>query len=172
MARRHGPALLRSPLMRRTMLAVFATLGLTALAAGCADGETVVTVRHGEIPGVTYLDLGDTGASAGDERIFDFDATDSHGGTVGTHWVMITTAVDGATGAETRSVRGTFTFNADDQLILDGVADYPKAGATLEKDVTVIRAVVGGTGRYAGARGWVKTIHHVDGTWTHEFHLK
>ena len=42
----------------------------------------------------------------------------------------------------------------------------------LEKDVTVIRAVVGGTGRYAGASGWVKTVHHVDGTWTHEFHLR
>ena len=59
-----------------------------------------------------------------------------------------------------------------DQLILEGVALYPGEGATLKVSSSTIRSIIGGSGKYAGASGWVESIHHDDGTWEHLFHIE
>jgi hypothetical protein len=35
----------------------------------------------------------------------------------------------------------------------------------------VTRPVIGGSGKYGGARGWCVTTHQADDTWTHVFHI-
>ena len=42
-------------------------------------------------------------------------------------------------------------------------ADAPPAAAS---------PVIGGSGAYAGATGWVDSTHNADGTWTHIFHIR
>jgi hypothetical protein len=52
-----------------------------------------------------------------------------------------------------------------------GAAEYPLDGATLPLPSTTVRPLLGGSGRYAGARGEVVTVHAADDTWTHTFHF-
>lgn len=149
----------------------------TALAvaiAGCSDdtGRTI-TVSHPEVPAPTYVDLGDEGPSVGDIRLWHFDATADEGSTVQTDWVMTTTGVDvPEAGVQARITTGVFSFGSTgDQLILEGAALYPGEGATLKVSSSTIRSIIGGSGKHAGASGWVESIHRDDGTWQHVFHL-
>jgi len=100
-------------------------------------------------------------AAADDGTSGTFDAT------------MVTTSVDEAAGLETRLTTIVFSVNdGADQLILSGSAVYPAAGSTIETAATVIRPIIGGSGRWSGARGWAESTHEEDGSWTHAFHLE
>lgn len=139
----------------------------------CAeDARSTLIVRHGVVPAPTVIDTGEPGPSAGDTRIFHFDAETSDGEAVVTNWVMTTTAVDSpASGVESRVATGVFAFGdgTDDQILLEGVAFYPGEGATLKVSNTALRAIVGGSGRYAGVTGDVASTQFEDGTWEHVF---
>ena len=75
-------------------------------------------------------------------------------------------------GSEIRIGRLIFSFaNAADQIVVDGVSVYPAAGATIAVDSSTIRPITGGSGAYAGARGWCESFHLADGTWKHVLHL-
>lgn len=37
---------------------------------------------------------------------------------------------------------------------------------------SAVRVIAGGSGRFAGARGWVESIHLDDGSWQHVFHIE
>lgn len=162
----------------RKLIALTA-VGLLVAVAGCSDDDTnsdtarTVTVSHPEVQPPTVLDLGDEGPSVGDQRVFHLDATADDGSAVTVEFVMITTAVDTPeTGVQTRIATGVFSFgNEGDQLILEGVALYPGEGATLKVSSSTIRSIIGGSGKYAGASGWVESIHNEDGTWDHVFHI-
>jgi hypothetical protein len=154
----------------------FIALGIVALVAiGCSggsNGDKTVTVNHGPAPTPTYLDLGDTGPSAGDVRLFHFDGT-SGTQAVYLDTIMTTTGIVTGTTDEYRDTRIVVTFaNPADQLILEGVAVYPGANSVIKPATTVTRPVTGGSGAYAGATGWCDSTHNADGTWTHVFHLR
>lgn len=154
-------------------------MALLAAVAGCSDDNEAsdtsqtVTISHPEVEPPTYLDLGDEGPSVGDLRIFHFDATADDGSVVRTDWLMTTTGVDVTeANVQARIVTGIFSFGSDgDQLILEGAALYPGEGATLKVSSTTIRSIIGGSGKYAGASGWVESVHNDDGTWEHIFHI-
>ena len=92
---------------------------------------------------------------------------------VHTDSVMTTTAIDAPDpGLESRVATGVFTFgDQPDQLILEGVAYYVGQGSTIAVSSTTIRSIIGGSGRYEGATGWVESVHESDGSWTHTFHI-
>ena len=148
-------------------------LALALVAAGCSgsSGSTVV-VTHGPVPKPAYIDNGDTGPSAGDVRLFNVPATGPGGAAVATNWVMTTTAEDAPEkGVESRITSAVFSFSDTDTLLLQGVGLYPGEGATLKPATSVARAIIGGTGKYEGATGWVESTHNADDTWTHTFHI-
>lgn len=159
-------------------LTAFAAVGLLVSIAGCSDDDSdtgrTVTVTHPEVEPPTVLDLGEEGPSVGDQRLFHLDATAEDGSAVTVEFVMITTAGDSPeVGVQTRIATGVFSFgNEGDQLILEGVALYPGEGATLKVSSSTIRSIIGGSGKYAGASGWVESIHNDDGTWDHVFHIE
>ncbi len=144
-----------------------------------SDGQTAdstvvetVTVLHPATAAPTLIDLGPAGASVGDVRIFHFSGLTDTGEAVDTDWVMTTTALDSpAVGVETRVTTGFVHFggHTDDQLLVEGVALYPGASATLKEITTIHRALIGGAGRYAGATGDVVSTHLPDGSWKHVF---
>jgi hypothetical protein len=56
---------------------------------------------------------------------------------------------------EQRATLLIFTFgdNRDDQIVVMGVPDYPSNAAEFNAGQPVVRAILGGTGKYMGARG-------------------
>ncbi len=158
------------------LAAALAVLVGSLALTGCSsqDEATTVTVTHGAVPTPTLVDNGIPGNSVGDTRLFSFDATDEEGEVVRTDWVMTTTALDVAPdGFESRVTTGVFAFgDVSNQLILEGAAFYPAEGATLEPSASTIRSIIGGSGTYAGATGWVESTRLADDTWTHVFHIQ
>lgn len=63
----------------------------------------------------------------------------------------------------------TFRFTARDTIAVAGVVTYPAGQMHSPNGVPFWRAIVGGTGAYAGARGEVESVRSEDGTFTHSF---
>lgn len=167
----------------RTLLLVVATLlPVTVLAQAPAPASSPppnnvlqVTVLHDAAPPPTYVDLGEPGESVGDQRIWHFAGVTPNGAPVVMDWIMTTTRIDDtAEGIESRVTLGVFSFSGDDvnQLLLEGVGLYPAAGSTFKADSSLTRAIIGGTGRFRGARGEVVSTHLEDDTWQHVFRIR
>lgn len=152
--------------------AVTAALVLLPAAPALAD-EVTVKVAHGPVS--TTLDPVTPGtASPGDARFYYIDLTrpgkqKAIGFLTGS---LVTTAVgQPQAGKEYRSADLIFTIG-DSQLVIGGVAVYDQNAATVAKKSSVIRPVIGGTGKYAGAHGWAKSTRFKNNTWRHTFHVE
>ena len=153
---------------------VATVLLLSALAAPACAGQSM-TLTHGKAPNPTYIDLGAPGESIGDERIRQFEARSDDGEAVVMNWVMLTMGdVAGSPGIERRMTSAVFTFSSSpsDTILVQGLGLYPSTGATVKIDATLERAVIGGTGKFAGASGTLVTTHLDDGSWQHVMHLQ
>lgn len=157
--------------MKRLLLLITTVFAFT----GIAVAQQSLTVTHGAVPAPTYIDLGEPGDSAGDQRIWQFDAQTANQEPVMTDWIMTTTSQTSLVkGLESRVTLGVFTFGntVKDTILLQGIGFYPTTGSTLKSDAVLQRAVIGGTGKYAGAVGTVTSTHLANNTWQHVFSLK
>ena len=138
----------------------------------CGAGARTVTVTHGPVT-LVYADVGDTGPSVGDTRGTEI-ATQVEGSQVTGRLdaILTTTAIDSpSAGVEVRIGHLVFAFGSgDDQIVVDGTSLYPSASATIAVGATTIRPIVGGSGIYAGARGFAESTHLDDGNWRHVLH--
>jgi hypothetical protein len=159
--------------IRRVVRLAFAVLAVALVVAACSSGGRTVTVTHGPVT-LEYVDLGKTGPSLGDERVTAIATAIDGGGTGRLDAVLTTTAIDAPNkGDEIRIGHLVFTFGtAGDQIVVDGTSAYPASSPTIAQDTSTIRPIVGGSGAYAGARGWAESFHLADGTWRHVFHLQ
>jgi hypothetical protein len=90
-------------------------------------------------------------------------------------WVMTTVGVgSAASGMERRLTLAVFSIGQDEKntILVQGVGLYPKADSTLKGNAVLQRAVIGGTGKYAGAMGTVTSTHLPDNSWQHAINLK
>jgi hypothetical protein len=139
-----------------------------------AVANTTLTLTHGPTPAPTYLDAGVPGDSVGDVRIWRFSAKSSDDQAVMMDWLMTTTGhAERTKELESRLTLSVVSFDNEgkDTIQLQGVGLYPITGSTLKSDVTLERAVIGGTGKYAGASGTVTSTHLANGSWQHVFDL-
>lgn len=143
-----------------------AVLGISACSG---DSGTEITVLHPPTPDPVLLAVSPGESSVGDVRLFNFPAETSDGDPVTIDWIMTTTALDTpAADVETRLSSASLSFGShNDQLILEGIALYPGADAVLAVGDTSLRAIVGGSGRFAGATGQVASTRLDDGSWRH-----
>ena len=129
-------------------------------------------MTHGEVT-ATLVDVGAPGASVGDVRNFEL-ATGLEGETTtGRLGATLTTTGENLpdAGSEVRLGKLVFSFGAGiDQVVVDGSSIHPAAGSTIAVDSSTVRAITGGSGANAGARGWCESTHRADGTWTHALH--
>lgn len=160
--------------MIRTLLAALFLLGLVATPAA-ADSDLVVKVAH---PAVTAtVDPVTPGvASPGDVRTY-YTKLTKPGKSAKIGFMtgsLLTTAVGKpSVGKELRSADLVFTIGkARNQMIVGGVAEYVQQAPTVAERTSVIRPVIGGSGKYDGARGWCESVHRTDGTWRHTFHVQ
>jgi hypothetical protein len=153
---------------KKILITFLAFFSLNAIA------QSTLTITHGEIPKPTLLDHGEPGRSVGDIRIWNFDAKANNGDTVNTSWIMTTTGINQSKGFEQRIVSAAFYFNGntDNQILIQGVAEYKITKAALDESVTTRRAIIGGTGKHANAQGWMETKHLPNGSWQHVLNLK
>ncbi len=79
---------------------------------------------------------------------------------------------DARTGEVLEERIGTLVYTfGDDELVTSGGTSYRVDSAEMAVDEPQLRAVIGGTGSFIGARGEVVTTRNPDGTYTHTFTL-
>lgn len=160
-------------------------LGSTLLLVGCAAPAatapipapsptvTVIVVRTPPLL-TTTIDLGAPGPSVGDMRTWSGPATVEGSDETGTFdGYVITTRVDDPTpGMEARIGHIVIALGPDgDQVSISGLGMYDTTSPTLPVGVPTRRAIAGGAGRFAAARGWAVSTHLEEGGWRHELHL-
>jgi hypothetical protein len=141
------------------------------------DHQLVLRVAHGPVTtsNSQYIDAAPSGSSPGDVRTYYLPltrpgSTREIGYLTGT---LTTTATDRPdSGMELRTADLVFVVgSAENQIVVGGVGAYARTASTLSKRTVTTRPVVGGSGAYAGARGWCVSTHLADDTWTHVFHV-
>lgn len=159
------------------LLALASVFGISQVASGSDHGrryEKVITVLHGptDASNSQQIDLGAPGHSVGDMLTvyIPFTAGKQAGHLTGS---LTTVAVDKpSVGQDVRTSNLVFVFGAEaNQIVVGGQAVYEISQPTLSIGVVTIRPIVGGSGKYNGARGYVESTHLADNTWTHVIHL-
>lgn len=160
----------------RNLLVTILLIALSGVAiAGVAifanqRAVTEVVVTHAVVAATAT-----TGAGPGTVRTF-YIPIDVDGVSAEDHYLSgtLTTLSEGIDGGnEIRSSNLVFVFGAEDnQLVVGGISLYPPAGATLAPGQETVRPVVGGSGRFAGARGEIVSTDLGDQGWSHVFRIR
>jgi len=151
---------------------VVAVAGAAGLASGCGDenGKTIRAVTGR--PHLGVVDLGARGKSHGDLYVFDSAVFDAHGRRVIGRLRGTQMSIKLEQGAETVQGILTFEFGGGNSIVVGGLSQYPRRGTGTVVDKRFVRAVLGGTGKYAGATGTVTTKRGSDGRYEQEFRLQ
>ena len=162
----------RKPL---TMIAI-AALGTGALVlAGCGsdDDKPKDFTLIQEKPEIIEVDTGGKGTTKGDEFHFEARMNDEDGKEAGV--VLGDLTVTGLAGRFGRPKglqinRSQLVFQLEEGDIMAlGLSEYATADWKLAAEEPTNRAIIGGTGDYAGARGELVTTRKSDGTYEQEF---
>jgi hypothetical protein len=167
-------------LVFQRMVRGLAALSASALIAACGAHSTnpsneTFTVYQ-DAPKMSLVDLGAPGNSLGDIYHFSAPLHSERGGPVTGEVIGSKTLVKVATDAnpnlERRATLLFFTFaEGKDQIIAFGAADYSPSAPEFDAGQPVVRPVLGGTGKYMGARGQVNSTRNADGSYTQVFTL-
>ena len=158
------------------LAALFASVLITACGAHSSNQSSENFTVYEDTPKMSLLDLGAPGNSLGDVYHFSAPLHSERGGPVTGEVIGSKTLVKVATDAnpnlERRATLLFFTFaDRKDQIIAFGVADYTPSAPEFDAGQSVVRPVLGGTGKYMGARGQVTTTRSADGSYTQVFTL-
>jgi hypothetical protein len=162
----------------RTTLALVLGVGLLLL-GGSAPAhaqapaktfkERTVEVLH---PAVTPTAV--VGSALGTVRTW-FTPMTVNGASAPGHYMtgtVTTVAVEPSDGSEWRTSNLVFVFGSEpDQLVVGGVSTYPSTSATIAVGSQTVRPIIGGSGRYNGARGQVVSTNLGADGWTHVFRV-
>jgi len=157
----------------RTTLSAAATVVFLAAGLQADAGETGVFMVRQEAPVMAHADLALAGASHGDMLAFQAKFTTDAGTPGLLNGLLIT--VDIADGEldllEDRIGQLAFDFGNGDSILAAGQSVYPGTEPEMSADAPQVRAVIGGTGTYMGARGQITTTRNTDGSYEHMFEL-
>jgi hypothetical protein len=146
--------------------------------AACGQHSTTPSTEtftvYEDAPKMSLLDLGAPGNTLGDVYHFSAPLHSKRGGPVTGEVIGSKTLVKVPTEAnpnlERRATLMFFTFDdRKDQIIAFGVADYSPNVPEFEAGQPVVRGILGGTGKYMGARGQLTSTRNADGSYTQAF---
>jgi hypothetical protein len=153
------------------LIGLMALVGLaTPAQAAPKSGITTVTVYHQPVVPTAV-----TGSGIGTVRYFSVPMAVNGVAANGQYLTGTLTTLDVGIpgGQEIRGSNLIFVFgSSDDQLVVGGIAIYPAAGATLADGARVVRPVIGGSGKYAGAAGQAISTNLGAKGWTHVFKIR
>jgi len=85
---------------------------------------------------------------------------------------LVRLATDANPNLEKRATLLFFSFgDRQDQIVVVGVLDYPPTAGEFNAGQPVVRAILGGTGKYMGARGQLASTRNADGSYKQVFTL-
>jgi hypothetical protein len=155
----------------KKIVAAFAAGALMAIVlSGCAQGPEVLVLTQ-NTDGSKLVSLESTGQDdLGHEYVFESPML-KDGEPYGEMFGTMTKV--GELGHGTHPDREDRLLNAvfdlpDGEIVVSGLSFYVPLHPALEKQEPIARAIVGGTGVYAGIRGEVITTHNEDDTYTQE----
>src|SRR5437773_8941791 len=166
-------------IIARRMMAVTALIVSALLAAcglRCTSPSSETFTVYQDAPKMSPLDLGAPGNSPGDMYYFSAPLHSSPGGPVigevfGSK-TLIKTASDDNPNLEQRATLLIFDFgHRQDQIVVMGVRDYPANAAEFDAGPPHVRAILGGTGKYMGARGQLISNRNANGSYKQVFTL-
>jgi len=139
-----------------------------------ADQHTHTLVLTQQPPSLRPIELGVPGASEGDLLLFEAPISGEHGesGTL-TGFLITADIPDEVTGDLDADRLGQLSYDLGNgnTLVAAGESIYRGENVEMTANLAQLRAVVGGTGTFIGARGQVTTTRNADGTYRHEFTL-
>ena len=118
------------------------------------------------------LDLGSKGHSEGDMLAFEASVSGENGvkGTLYGLWITVD-VIDSADKFEDRLGQIYADFGNGNSIVIAGRAVYVVDSQEITVSAPQVRAIIGGTGDYMGARGQVTTTHNADGSYDHLIEL-
>ena len=156
--------------MKKIVAALVAGTLAAVVLTGCAQGpQTLILTQATEGSKLISLDTNATG-DLGDEYVFESPML-KDGEPYGEMFGTMTKV--GELGHGTHPDREDRLLNAvfdlpEGEIVVSGLSFYVPGHPALEKHEPIARAIVGGTGAYAGIRGEVITIHNDDDSYTQE----
>jgi len=163
--------------MNRTRTAVIGSLAVTAATAFAlggllqpsaqADADVVTFTLTQEPPTLFPVDMAAKGDTEGDMLLFEAKVSgeeDMSGTITG---LLITADIPDASGDTTEDRLGqlTFDFGGGNSLVVVGKTIYPDGAVEMAPGTPQLRAIVGGTGIYLGARGQLESLRQEDGSY-------
>lgn len=155
-------------------VAVACTAAVLGTPTASADKQTHTLVLNQAPPSLRPVDGGVPGVSAGDILFYEARITGEHGESGMLTGVLMTADVaDPETGDLDADRLGQLSFDlgGGNTLLAIGETVYRAGNAEITANLPQLRAVVGGTGSFMGARGQVMTTRNPDGSYRHEFTL-
>src|SRR5438874_13058296 len=151
----------------KALAALLASILIAACGLRSTNPSTETLTLYQDAPKMKLLDLGEPGNSPGDVYHFFAPLHSSPSGPVigevfGSK-TLVKLATDANPNLEQRTTLLSFTFgDRQDQIIVLGVVDYSPTGAEFNPGQPVVRAILGGTGKYMGARGQLASTRNAE----------
>jgi hypothetical protein len=152
-------------------IAAHAALTISSMPSLAGDDVRTFTLRQ-EKPVLTDINLGSNGKSHGDMLAFEA-AVSGNNGLKGTMSGLLITVdiAEGEEDFEDRIGQIVFDMGNGDSLVVSGRSIYKGTNQEIDAGAPQLRAVIGGTGAYMGARGQITTTRNADGTYDHRIEL-
>ena len=153
----------------------FALGSASVLPAAQAAPPTRTIVLTQQPPALHPGDLHIEGASVADMVLYEAAIAGEQGESGLLTGFLITADVpDAETGDVHQDRLGQLSFDLGNgnSLVVAGEAVYPGEEVEMTANAAQLRAVVGGTGEFMGARGQVETTRNEGGSYRHEFTLR
>jgi hypothetical protein len=154
-----------------TILGMFGWLTPSSVLAN--EITTKLTIEQSK-PNLAHVDLGQKGETHGDMLAFDAEVTTDAGvkGKLSGFILLVDIPEGKDEVSEDRIASMVFDLGNADTLVISGKSVYPyRHKPQMDKNNPQIRAVIGGTGKYIGARGQITTTRNEDETYTHLIEL-
>jgi hypothetical protein len=163
--------------MRKILTAscVLVVLFAAACSSDSSTTKSSLTVYE-DAPTLNPVDVGTPGDSPGDAYYFFASLRSQPRGSVigklyGTK-TMVKPAPPDKPDTEQRATMLFFTFGSrQDQIVVAGVPDYPPNTPEFKANQPVLRAVLGGTGKYKGVGGELSSTRNADNSYKQVFSL-
>jgi opacity protein-like surface antigen len=152
-------------------MALIACLQWSAVQA--AEVTQTFTI-HQELPNLVHVDLGAKGVSHGDMLAFDaaVETDNDLQGKLSGFVLTVDIPEQDHEIFQDRIVQMVFDLGDTNTLVIGGKSVYPSNyGHEMYENQPQIRAIIGGTGSFIGARGQATTTRNDDGTYEHYIQL-
>jgi hypothetical protein len=156
------------------LLTILGISGLLAPSSVLANAITSKLTIEQSKPNLVHVDLGQKGETNGDMLTFNAEVTTDAGvkGKLSGFIILVAIAEEKGEFSEERIVSMAFDLGNADTLVISGKSVYPyRHKPQMDKNNPQIRAVIGGTGKYIGARGQITTTRNEDETYSHLIEL-